>query len=136
MVELLKTSSRSFTIPGLKPGQKEISFNPKEDTRGPLSLGVSASRKAGDISDRLVVIGNSGFASNQWIGQQRNGDLFYNAINWLSQDENLISVRPKSPTNRHINLTEAQAIALRWLDLIFLPALVFFSGVYIWWKRR
>lgn len=134
--ELLKTSSRSFTIPGLKPGQKEIRYDPKEDTMGPLSLGVSASRKAGDKSERVVVIGNSGFASNQWVGQQRNGDLFFNTINWLSQDENLISIRPKAPTNRHINLTVGQASALKWLDLIFLPGFVIFSGIYIWWKRR
>jgi gliding motility-associatede transport system auxiliary component len=135
-IELLKTSARSFTIPGLKPGQKEIRYDPKEDTMGPLSLGVSASWKAQDKSERLVVIGNSGFASNQWIGQQRNGDLFFNAINWLSQDENLISIRPKTQTNRRINLTVGQASALKWLDLIFLPVLVIFAGVYIWWKRR
>ena len=99
-------------------------------------MGVSASRKAGDKSERLVVIGNSGFASNQWISQQRNGDLFFNAINWLSQDENLISIRPKAPTNRRIILTVGQKSALTWLDLIFLPAFVILSGVYIWWKRR
>jgi ABC-type uncharacterized transport system involved in gliding motility auxiliary subunit len=136
MTDLLKTSPRSFTIPGLKPGQKEIRYDPKEDTMGPLSVGVSAIRKSGDKPERLVVIGNSGFASNQWISQQRNGDLFFNAINWLSQDENLISIRPKAPTNRRIILTVGQKSALTWLDLIFLPAFVIFSGVYIWWKRR
>jgi ABC-type uncharacterized transport system involved in gliding motility auxiliary subunit len=67
---------------------------------------------------------------------QRNGDLFYNTINWLAQDENLISIRPKSITNRRVTLTEGQASGLRWLDMIFLPGLVIVSGIYIWWKRR
>jgi ABC-type uncharacterized transport system involved in gliding motility auxiliary subunit len=135
-VELLKTSERSFTIPGLKPGETKISYDPKTDTLGPLSLGVAASRKVDDKDARLVVIGNSQFAANPWIGQQRNGDLFFNTIDWLAQDESLISIRPKAPTNRRVTLTEAQSTALRWLDLVFLPGLVIFSGIFIWWKRR
>ena len=135
-VELLKTSERSFTIPKLEPGQKKISFDSKTDKIGPLSLGVTANRKVGDKDARLVVIGNSQFAANPWVTQQRNGDLFFNSIDWLTQDENLISIRPKSATNRRVTLSEAQSAALHWLDLVFLPGLVIFSGVYIWWKRR
>jgi ABC-type uncharacterized transport system involved in gliding motility auxiliary subunit len=118
----------------LKQGQNELKFDPK--TAGPLSLGVAASRKSGSGEARLVVIGNSAFAANPFLGQQKNGDLFYNTINWLAQDENLISIRPKSQTNRRITLTQAQSSALMWLDLIFLPGIVILSGVYIWWKRR
>ncbi len=135
-VELLKTSERSFTIPKLEPGQKKISFDPKSDKIGPLSLGVAANRKVGDKDARVVVIGNSQFAANPWVTQQRNGDLFYNSVDWLTQDESLISIRPKSATNRRVNLSEAQSAILHWVDLVFLPGLVIFSGVYIWWKRR
>jgi ABC-type uncharacterized transport system involved in gliding motility auxiliary subunit len=133
-VELLKTSQQSFTIPNLK--QKEVTFDPKTDTRGPLSLGVAASRKTDDMSQRLVVIGNSAFAENQWVGLQHNGDLFFNTVDWLAQDENLISIRPKAATNRRITMTSAQATVLRWLDLFFLPGIVILTGITIWWKRR
>jgi ABC-type uncharacterized transport system involved in gliding motility auxiliary subunit len=135
-VELLKTSQRSFTIPKLEPGQKKISFDAKTDKIGPLSLGVAANRKVGDKEARLVVFGNSQFAANPWVSQQRNGDLFFNTIDWLTQDENLISIRPKSPTNRRVTLSAAQSAALHWVNLVLLPGLVIFSGVYIWWKRR
>jgi ABC-type uncharacterized transport system involved in gliding motility auxiliary subunit len=135
-IELLKTSARSFTVPNLK--SKEVQYDPK--TAGPLSLGVSAERKSpGDASaknGRLVVIGDSDFASNQWAGLQRNSDLFMNTINWLAQDENLISIRPKSPTNRRVTLTESQQRELSWFSLLFLPGIVVISGIYIWWKRR
>lgn len=130
-VELLKTSPRSFTIPKLV---REVRFDPK--TAGPLSLGVAASRTQGDKTSRLVVIGNSSFAENQWIGLQHNGDLFFNAVDWLAQDENLISIRPKSATSRHIVLTEAQAASLRWIEMFFLPGIVILVGITIWWKRR
>jgi ABC-type uncharacterized transport system involved in gliding motility auxiliary subunit len=133
-VELLKTSPRSFTTANLN--HKEIKYDPKTDTRGPLTLAVAANRKSGDKSERLVVIGDSDFASNRAIGDYRNGDLFYNTVDWLAQDENLISIRPKSAANRRVTMTEAQEAALKWLNLVFLPGLVILSGVYIWWKRR
>ena len=136
VVEFLKTSPRSFTVANLKQGRNEVTYDPKTSILGPLSLGVAASRKAEGGEARVVVIGNSTFAANPYVGQQKNGDLFNNTINWLAQDENLISIRPKSQTNRRITLTEGQASALRWLDLFILPGIVIFSGVYIWWKRR
>jgi ABC-type uncharacterized transport system involved in gliding motility auxiliary subunit len=133
-VELLKTSQRSFTIPNLQ--QKEVKFDPKTDTPGPLSLGVAADKKSGDLDSRLVVLGDSDFAANQWISLQHNGDLFFNTIDWLAQDENLISIRPKTVTNRRVTMTEGAASGLRWLDLIFLPGIVIIIGIGIWWKRR
>jgi ABC-type uncharacterized transport system involved in gliding motility auxiliary subunit len=135
-VELLKTSARSFTIPNLKA--KEVQFDPK--TAGPLSLGVAAERKGppdeSAKNGRLVVIGDSDFASNQFAGLQRNSDLFLNTIDWLAQDEDLISIRPKSPTNRRVTLTETQQRELTWASLLLIPGIVVISGIVIWWKRR
>jgi len=132
--ELLKTSAQSFTIPNLN--QKEVKFDPKTDTQGPLSLGVAGDKKVGDKDARVVIVGDSDFASNQWAGLQHNGDFFYNTVDWLAQDENLISIRPKEATDRHLTLTDAQMAGLRWVDLIFVPGIVIFSGIAIWWKRR
>jgi len=131
-VELLMTSQQSFTTPKL---EHQVSYDPKTDTMGPLSLGVAAS-DPDSKNARLVVIGDSDFASNQAIDQAGNGDLFFNAIDWLAQDENLISIRPKSPTNRRIVLTEGQSIGLEWFELFLLPGFVIIIGISIWWKRR
>lgn len=131
-IELLKTSARSFTIPNLD--QKEVKFNPA--TAGPLSIGVAATREESGKQARLVVIGNSNYAANQWINLQHNGDLFFNTVDWLAQDANLISIRAKSVTSRSVTLTEAQSRILWLFDMIFLPGIVIFAGVFIWWKRR
>ena len=132
-MEILKTSPRSFTTPKI---EQRVKYDPKTDTMGPLSLGVTEEKKVGDKSARLVVIGDSDFASNEAATQQRNGDLFFNTVDWLAQDESLISIRPKSMTNRHVILTEGQSAALQWVDLFFLPGIVIISGISIWWKRR
>jgi ABC-type uncharacterized transport system involved in gliding motility auxiliary subunit len=133
-VELLKTSARSFTIPNLD--QKKVKFDPATDTAGPLSIGVAATKQEGSKQARLVVIGNSNYAANQWINLQHNGDLFFNTVDWLAQDSNLISIRPKSVADRRVTLTQAQSTFLWWLDLILLPGIVIVSGIVIWWKRR
>lgn len=133
-VELLKTSAASFTVASL--GNGTVKYDPKKDQRGPLCLGVAAENKSGKKTARLVVIGNSGFATNQWVGQQRNGDLFYNAVNWLTEESNLISIRPKQATNRRVTLTQAQQRGLEWISVVFLPLFVILTGVVIWLKRR
>jgi ABC-type uncharacterized transport system involved in gliding motility auxiliary subunit len=135
-IELLKTSDRSFTVANLD--KKEVTFDPK--TAGPLSLGVSGEKhgegEGGQKTARLVAIGDSDFATNQAVAEARNGDLFYNAVNWLASDESLISIRPKNAMNRRVNFTEGQQRGLFWVALVFLPGLVILSGIYIWIKRR
>lgn len=132
-VELLRTSAESFTKPKL---EHEVRYDSKTDMKGPLSLGVAASRPVNSTSARLVAIGDSDFASNEAIGQTSNGDLFFNTIDWLAASENLISIRPKTPADRRVVLTDSQALALRWVDLFALPGVVLLAGIAIWWKRR
>lgn len=137
-VELLKTSERTFTVPNLNT--REVHFDPATDQAGPLVLGVTAEQTEGSGDGakkaRLVVIGNSAFATNQWAGLQRNGDLFLNTIHWLSEDEDLISIRPKLPTARRVIITDTQQSELYWSTIILLPAFVMISGVVLWIRRR
>ena len=85
---------------------------------------------------RLAVVGDSDFASTSYLGIQGNRDLALNAVNWLAQQENLISIRPRSPEDRRITLTAAQQRNLNWLTLLMIPALIFGVGIHTWWRRR
>ena len=84
--ELLKTSERSFTVPNLKT--KEVHLRSRDGQcraayagRFRRAQGRRGGRTPGQAKDaRLVVIGNSSFATNQWAGLQRNGDLFLNTV--------------------------------------------------------
>ena len=134
ITELLKTTPQSWAETELTGDQ--VKFDEGQDTKGPISVGVAASKKVGEKSARLVVIGDSDFATNKYVNLQRNGDLFLNAVNWLAEDEDLISVRPKEPKNRRVTLTEAQRNLLFWFSFLVLPGIVIMSGIYVWWKRR
>jgi ABC-type uncharacterized transport system involved in gliding motility auxiliary subunit len=132
--ELLNTSEASFAEVELKGN--EAQFDQGKDTKGPISLGVSASKKIGDKEARFVVIGDSDFATNGYVRLAGNGDLFLNTVNWLAQDEDLISIRPKSATNRSVSMTASQQSTFFWLSVVFMPLAVIGSGAYVWWKRR
>jgi ABC-type uncharacterized transport system involved in gliding motility auxiliary subunit len=86
---------------------------------------------------RLVVIGNSDFASNGLFEQQLNGDVFLNSVTWLSQqDQQPLSIRPKEVKNRRINLSGIQATFLALTSLLFLPAIGLLAAGVVWWRRR
>ena len=84
---------------------------------------------------RVAVIGGSDFVANSGLGIQGNKDLYMNTIGWLSQQENLISIRAKEPDDRRITLTATQQANIQWLSLLIIPGLIFGSGVYSWWRE-
>ena len=134
ITELLKTSEQSWGETELVAG--EARFDEGKDQKGPVTLGVTATRTVGEKEARLVVIGDSDFADNNYARLAGNGDLFLNTVNWLAQEEDLISIRPKSPTNRTVTMTSSQQRSFFWFIVLLMPLAVIGSGVYIWWKRR
>jgi ABC-type uncharacterized transport system involved in gliding motility auxiliary subunit len=65
-----------------------------------------------------------------------NRDLFLNMMNWLSSDEDLISIRPKEPEDQSFAMTRAQRDLVFYWSIIILPVAVVLSGFMVWWKRR
>jgi ABC-type uncharacterized transport system involved in gliding motility auxiliary subunit len=57
-------------------------------------------------------------------------------INWLSSDEDLISIRPKVPEDRPLNITNANLKSIFWLSFVIFPFGVVAIGMATWWKRR
>jgi len=62
--------------------------------------------------------------------------MFMNMMNWLSSDEDLISIRPKEPEDRRLTLTSRQMKTVFYTSVIFLPLLALASGIGVWWRRR
>lgn len=120
------------------------------DVQGPVSLAVAVSAPVGgatpppDPADapastpesRLVVVGDSDFASNSVLGTGGNRDMFLNIVNWLAQQENMIAVRPRDPEDRRITVTSGQDTMIFYFAIVILPGLLFLSGLQAWWRRR
>ncbi len=91
----------------------------------------------GTKESRLVVFGNSTFATDGLFGQYLNGDVFVNSVSWLSQqDQQPLSIRPKDLKNRRITLTNEQAGVLGFIALIAVPLVGLTSASFVWWRRR
>src|SRR5262245_15376786 len=139
---LFKTGEASWGETNLKSGSAR--YDEGKDVKGPVPLGIASTMTvAGDDKEkkrgkeaRVVVIGNSAFATNNYFQQQRNGDLFLNAVSWLAEDEDLISVRPRSQENRSIQLTRASSSVLFWISIVLLPGSALVSGILVWLRRR
>jgi ABC-type uncharacterized transport system involved in gliding motility auxiliary subunit len=82
------------------------------------------------------VVGSADWADNRYINFNGNSDLAMNAVNWLSSDEDLISIRPKPPENRRVTMTQHQFNAVLATVQFVLPLVVVVAGVGVWWKRR
>ncbi len=85
---------------------------------------------------RMVVFGDSDFPSNAYGGIAGNPNLFANAVNWLAQQENLIAIRPVAANDRRVTMTARQQQGVMLISIFLVPALVFGTGVWAWWRRR
>jgi ABC-type uncharacterized transport system involved in gliding motility auxiliary subunit len=148
----IETGPRSWAETDLKSlmTSGEVSLDEsKGDKKGPIVLGAAVSAAAAAAAPpkpgepdapkpetRLAMIGDSDFAANGTLGVPGNRDLFMNTVGWLSQQDNLISIRPKEPDDRRITLTATQESNIFWLSLLIVPGCIFGAGIASWWRRR
>jgi ABC-type uncharacterized transport system involved in gliding motility auxiliary subunit len=85
---------------------------------------------------RIVVFGDSDFATNEFIDALRNRDLFLNAVNWLAGDDAQITVRPNVSRASSFQMTQDQFRRIQYLSLFVLPEAIAVLGVVTWWLRR
>ncbi|MEO1093715.1 MAG: Gldg family protein [Cyanobacteria bacterium J06638_28] len=144
----------------------DLTFDPEAPGDGPYVLGVALSRpvdggdapvddeapasetdasppeeapleETTDSESRLVIIGNSTFATDGAFDQLLNGDIFLNAVSWLGQGSDAtLSIRPKTVTNRQIQMTGQQALGLGVFAILVLPVSGVAMAILMAWRRR
>ncbi|MEZ4332919.1 MAG: GldG family protein [Myxococcota bacterium] len=87
-------------------------------------------------SPRLVVFGDSDFATNQAIDDLRNRDLFVNSINWLAGEVESITVRPNVSRASTFQMSQDEFRFLQYVSLLVVPEAIAVVGVLVWWSRR
>src|SRR5271167_3362118 len=113
-----------------------------KDTRGPITVVMAVQgnleqlgyAKSGDA--KMVVYGSTDFADNQNAGTFFNRDFFINSADWLTGEENSISIRPRSLRASRFRLTTAQFSIVFAFAVLLLPELLLIAGIVVWWERR
>jgi ABC-type uncharacterized transport system involved in gliding motility auxiliary subunit len=116
-------------------------FDKSKDKAGPINIAVALQRVYGKKGQRVVVVGNGNFLSNTFITNGGNLDLGINMINWLSGDDNLISIQPMPLKDVNVTIPDNQmSFIIAWTVFhsfeYFIPISFFVLGILFWFKRR
>ncbi|NKB36328.1 MAG: ABC transporter [Gammaproteobacteria bacterium] len=137
--DLLLSGNHTWLELGALSG--EVMFNPDQEQQGPLKLGLSLKRKVEDKNadqkeQRIVIIGDGDFLSNTYVGNSGNLELGVRIINWLSNDDNLISIPVSSVRDAKLEVSQISLGILAVTFLFALPLIFITSGLFIWWRRK
>ncbi len=118
---------------------RQQTYNEGADVPGPFSLGMLIDRDS-DTDDgkqqRVAVIGDADFVANSYIGNAANLDLGVALINWLAEDDSLITIPIKTSIGTQLTLSKTQSIIIGFGFLFALPLLLLITGLTLWWRRK
>jgi ABC-type uncharacterized transport system involved in gliding motility auxiliary subunit len=114
-----------------------------KDNLGPVSVGLVSTKEipatdADRSSDetRIAAFCDSDWASNGYLSLQGNADLFLNTLAWLAEQEEKITIRPKTRTASQLTLSADQMGMLTFLSMDIVPVLLIAVGLGIVLNRR
>ena len=136
--ELVYTSPRSWLAVNRDAVLRGFTPVRADGDRGNRRFKLAASgrypRESGEA--RIVVFGDSEFASNQYLRALYNMDLVLNAIHWAAQREVQIALLPKSWTPDQRPLTPRETLSMLYAVGLLVPELLLIGGGVAWLRRR
>lgn len=122
----------------------ELAYDEGMDEPGPLNILVSLSREVEQEDEeevltkkqRIIVSGDGDFLSNQFLGNSGNQDLATRLVNWLSNDDDFISIPTITADDLYLQLSNTSKLFIILGFMIVLPLALLCAGLYIWWRRR
>jgi ABC-type uncharacterized transport system involved in gliding motility auxiliary subunit len=133
---LIQTSEQSWGETDLSGDTGQYQYDPAVDFTAPLTMAAAAEN--GVTSGRVVVMGNSLFASDQFFDAYGNSALFINSVDWAAEQENLINITPRDRIPRTMNrpISGLGLISMLLLSVFVIPGIIIFLGVSSWIARR
>ncbi len=134
VARLVDVAPRGWVETGKLDGT--IAFDKARDVPGPITIAVALERTVGDRAQRVVVVGNGHFLSNQYLGNGGNLELGVNMVNWLAGDDALITIQPRPARDSSLELDRGAQYVILFGFLVFLPLAFVSTGILVWWRRR
>jgi ABC-type uncharacterized transport system involved in gliding motility auxiliary subunit len=132
---LLSTSENSWGESSELVADQNPEFDQATDLPGPLTM--AAAGENAETKGRVVVFGNSVFATDNAFDAYGNGNIFINSVDWAAEQEDLLNITPHESTPRTLNPIENWRMVLMIIIAIFvLPGIVVVSGISSWLTRR
>jgi hypothetical protein len=141
---LLRSSSESWAETDLERliKKREVEKDPK-DIPGPVTFGVvftgfpnSPTPQEGEREPRGVVLCDSDFLNNSYIGQLGNKDFALNLIGYLAQEVHQITIRPKNREFSRLTLSTRQMANVFFFTVLIFPEILLLLGLFVWYRRR
>jgi ABC-type uncharacterized transport system involved in gliding motility auxiliary subunit len=106
----------------------------KQQQPGPMGMPPEENENA----PRIVVIGDADMMTDLLIsrGLVGNARLVLNSINWLVENEKLISIPPREDTPRYMTMNASQKRLVWALTMGIIPLGIGIVGFIVWWRRR
>lgn len=115
--------------------QQALSFDQGADQPGPMILAAAAENST--AGSRVVVFGSSSFAQDENFDFSGNGDMFVNAIDWVTEQESLIGITENDATVRTFNPPGSLQFILTIVSAVcIIPLAIITAGFYAWVLRR
>ena len=148
LAALAKTNPGAFgetDLTGVKKGV--ASFDAKTDYASPLTVAavIDADNsvfkaEAGGTTNssraKIALLGSVEMADNGYLNASGNKDFVLNTVNYLAEQGDLISIRPKSNSFEPIFLSKITGRLLFIIPVIFMPLLVIAIGVLVFVRRK
>lgn len=131
VVPLLETSAKAYSKADVN---SDVLGQEEGDESGPFMVGAEVI----DGEGGMVVFSSSYFLNDSILrlGSYANGDLFYNAINYLAGVDNSVSVRTVSLDEEIITVPASTGNMLAVLYIAFIPILILTIGIIVVVRRR
>ncbi len=122
--------------------KERAAFDEGKDKKGPLTVGLLITKPVEgtnqkDNETRVAIFSDLSFSQNQFVNWSPwNYRLFSNSIAWLTEQENLIHLPPKSTQSDVMMLSSTQMNYILLLIVIGLPLAVLATGIFVWARRK
>lgn len=127
---ILKTLPQTW----LKPEEKN--FDRDRVRKGAFNIGYAIESKGDVKKQRAVIIGDSDFLSNQYIGNGSNMELGAKIVNWLIFDDKRVNIPKSYAKDSHLKMSYWFKVLISLGYKLLLPLLFLLTGFLIWFIRK